>query len=44
MRQPRKGGLGLTLVTAFTQQLGGKADREEVEKGTRTNVCFPLPT
>src|SRR3954471_21756595 len=44
MRQPRKGGLGLTLVTAFTQQLGGKADHEEVEKGTRTNVCFPLPT
>jgi len=44
MRQPRKGGLGLTLVTAFTQQLGGKADREEVEKDTRTNVCFPWPT
>jgi two-component sensor histidine kinase len=43
MSEPRQGGLGLSLVTAFTQQLGGKADREDVAKGTRTRVCFPLP-
>jgi two-component sensor histidine kinase len=43
MSEPRQGGLGLSLVTAFTQQLGGKADRETVAKGTRTRVCFPLP-
>lgn len=40
---PREGGLGLTLIDAFTRQLGGKTGREEVERGTRTRVCFPLP-
>jgi two-component sensor histidine kinase len=44
MLSPRAGGLGLALVGAFAQQLGGTADREEVEKGTRTTVSFPLPT
>jgi two-component sensor histidine kinase len=43
MGAPREGGLGLTLVDAFTRQLGGKTTREDVEKGTRTKVCFPLP-
>ena len=41
--EPREGGLGLTLIEAFTRQLGGKTGREEVDKGTRTRVCFPLP-
>jgi two-component sensor histidine kinase len=41
--EPREGGLGMTLIEAFTRQLGGKTGREEVEKGTRTKVCFPLP-
>jgi two-component sensor histidine kinase len=41
--EPREGGLGLTLIDAFTRQLGGKTGREEVDKGTRTRVCFPLP-
>ena len=41
--EPREGGLGLTLVEAFTRQLGGKTGREEADKGTRTRVCFPLP-
>jgi two-component sensor histidine kinase len=41
--EPREGGLGLTLIEAFTRQLGGKTGREEVDKGTRTKVCFPLP-
>lgn len=39
----RPGGLGLTLVSAFAKQLGGKVTQDEVEKGTRTVVCFPLP-
>jgi two-component sensor histidine kinase len=43
MESPRASGLGLALVAAFAQQLGGTADREEVEKGTRTRVSFPLP-
>jgi len=43
MVEPREGGLGLALIDAFTRQLGGKTGREEVEKGTRTTVCFPLP-
>ena len=42
--KPREGGLGLTLVSAFAKQLGGKVIREDVEKGTRTVVCFPLPS
>jgi two-component sensor histidine kinase/putative methionine-R-sulfoxide reductase with GAF domain len=42
--EPRPGGLGLTLVSAFAKQLGGKVTREAVEKGTRTVVCFPLPS
>ena len=40
----REGGLGLTLVSAFAKQLGGKVTREDVERGTRTVVCFPLPS
>jgi signal transduction histidine kinase len=43
MQTPRASGLGLALVAAFAQQLGGTADRDEVEKGTRTRVSFPLP-
>jgi two-component sensor histidine kinase len=41
--EPRAGGLGLTLIDAFTRQLGGKTGRKEVGRGTRTEVCFPLP-
>jgi two-component sensor histidine kinase len=40
---PREGGMGLTLVSAFTEQLGGRVAREPIEKGTRTCVRFPLP-
>ena len=43
MGPPRKGGLGLQLIDAFTNQLDGQAEREPVEKGTRTCVRFPLP-
>jgi two-component sensor histidine kinase len=43
MGPPRKGGLGLQLIEAFTNQLDGQVEREPVEKGTRTCVRFPLP-
>ncbi|WP_046869263.1 sensor histidine kinase [Microvirga massiliensis] len=42
MGPPREGGLGLTLVDAFAQQLAGRVERDPVEKGTCTRVCFPL--
>jgi two-component sensor histidine kinase len=38
----REGGLGLSLVEAFAQQLDGRVERGGVEKGTRTQVWFPL--
>ncbi len=41
MGPPREHGLGLMLVNAFTAQLGGRVEHREVEKGTRTGVCFP---
>jgi two-component sensor histidine kinase len=43
MGPPRKGGLGLQLIEAFTNQLDGQIEQEPVEKGTRTCVRFPLP-
>jgi two-component sensor histidine kinase len=43
MGPPRKGGLGLQLINAFTNQLDGQVEQEPVEKGTRTHVRFPLP-
>lgn len=42
MGPPREGGLGLTLIEAFAQQLAGRVERDQVEKGTRTRICFPL--
>jgi two-component sensor histidine kinase len=42
MGAPRQGGLGLTLVQALAQQLAGRVEREQPEKGTRTSVSFPL--
>ncbi|MET0429690.1 MAG: GAF domain-containing protein [Microvirga sp.] len=41
MGPPREGGLGLTLIHALAAQLGGRVEFHEVEKGTRTGVCFP---
>jgi two-component sensor histidine kinase len=38
----REGGLGLTLVNALTQQLAGRIEHDQVERGTRTRVSFPL--
>jgi two-component sensor histidine kinase len=43
MGPPRKGGLGLQLIDAFTNQLDGQVEQEPVKKGTRTCVRFPLP-
>jgi two-component sensor histidine kinase len=43
MGPPRKGGLGLQLIDAFTNQLDGQVEPEPAEKGTRTSVRFPLP-
>lgn len=43
MGPPRQGGLGLTLIDAFTNQLDGQVEQEPVEKGIRTCVRFPLP-
>jgi two-component sensor histidine kinase len=43
IEKSREGGIGLKLVSAFAQQLGGRADREQVAKGTRTKINFPLP-
>jgi two-component sensor histidine kinase len=42
MGPPRKGGLGLQLIDAFTNQLDGQVEQEPVAKGTRTCVSFPL--
>ncbi len=42
MGPAREGGLGLTLIDSFAQQLNGRVERDAVEKGTRTRVCFPL--
>ena len=41
MGAPRQGGLGLTLIDAFAQQLAGRVEREPVEKGTRTRYASP---
>jgi two-component sensor histidine kinase len=41
MGQVRPGGLGLTLIQAFANQLGGRIEHHNVEKGTRIEVCFP---
>jgi two-component sensor histidine kinase/putative methionine-R-sulfoxide reductase with GAF domain len=38
----RNGGLGLRLIEAFVQQLNGRIEREEVERGTKVRACFPL--
>ena len=38
----REGGLGLKLVEAFAQQLNGRIERDQVERGTRIRACFPL--
>jgi two-component sensor histidine kinase len=43
IEKPREGGIGLKLIGAFAQQLGGRADREPVAKGTRTKIIFPVP-
>ncbi len=42
MGPSRNGGLGLKLIDAFARQLGGRVQRDPVEKGTRTRVSFPL--
>ncbi len=42
MGPPREGGLGLSLVEAFAQHLAGRVEREQVERGTRITVCFPI--
>jgi two-component sensor histidine kinase len=42
MGSSHRGGLGLTLIDALTQQLAGRVERDQVEKGTRTRVCFSL--
>jgi two-component sensor histidine kinase len=36
------GGLGLRLIDAFVQQLNGRLERDEVERGTKVRTCFPL--
>jgi two-component sensor histidine kinase/putative methionine-R-sulfoxide reductase with GAF domain len=41
MGQARPGGLGLTLVQAFANQLGGGIEHHQVQKGTRIEVRFP---
>ena len=38
----REGGLGLKLIEAFVQQLNGRLERDEVERGTQVRACFPL--
>jgi two-component sensor histidine kinase len=42
MGPAREGGLGLTLIDNLALQLNGRVERDQVEKGTRTRVCFPL--
>jgi two-component sensor histidine kinase len=41
-RPVSEAGHGLSLVAAFAEQLQGRIEREQVERGTRTTVCFPL--
>lgn len=36
------GGHGLSLVAAFAQQLQGRVERAQLERGTRTTIRFPL--
>jgi two-component sensor histidine kinase len=42
MGPAREGGLGMALIDSFVQQLNGRIERDEVEKGTRIRVWFPL--
>jgi two-component sensor histidine kinase len=42
MGPPREGGLGLRLVDAFAQRISGRVERTPGDKGTRTEVKFPL--
>jgi signal transduction histidine kinase len=36
------GGLGLTLIASFVQQMNGRVEHDDVEKESRTRVYFPL--
>jgi two-component sensor histidine kinase len=38
----RRGSLGLKLVESFVQQLNGRIEREEVERGAKVTAFFPL--
>jgi two-component sensor histidine kinase len=42
MGSPREGGLGLTLIDAFAQQLGGRVERDQLDRGTKTRIVFPV--
>ncbi len=44
MGAPRPGSSGTELVRRLAQQIGGRLEREEVERGTGFAVCFPLVT
>ncbi|MGF7163531.1 two-component sensor histidine kinase [Rhodoligotrophos appendicifer] len=42
MKDPREGGLGLTLIEAFARQLSGVVERLDLSKGTGCKVSFPV--
>jgi two-component sensor histidine kinase len=44
MQIPPRKGLGLSLVEAFAQQIQGRVDYVKVDTGTRTVLCFPVPS
>jgi len=42
MKLPPKKGLGLSLVEGFAQQIQGRLEFVDVERGARTRLCFPV--
>src|SRR5437764_7681961 len=42
MKLPPATGVGFKLIKGLAHQLGGRVEHLEVERGTRTRVCFPV--
>jgi two-component sensor histidine kinase len=44
MKVPPKKGLGLKLVEGFAQQIQGRIEYPQVERGCKVTLCFPFAT
>jgi two-component sensor histidine kinase len=42
MTLPPKKGFGLTLIEGLAQQLSGRIEYSNVDKGSRVSLCFPV--